>query len=88
MKNSKKWLHLVVGIVLMLFLGLIYAWSIFRAPLGEIFTGWGASELSLTFTLSMIFFCLGGFFGGKLMAKIRPQFIVIIAAARASGTTR
>lgn len=69
------------GVAMLLFLGLLYGWSIFRPPLTEIYPAWTAPQLSLTFTLSMIFFCLGGFFSGKIGAKISSRVLIL-----ASGT--
>jgi len=65
----------------MLFLGLIYAWSIFRAPFNRIFQTWSVSQLSLTFTISMICFCLGGFVCGRLVVILKTQNVIRIAAA-------
>ena len=78
--TNKRWLYLGMGTLTLLFLGLIYAWSIFRTPIGELFPDWSISQLSLTFTISMIFFCLGGFAGGLLSKKLSIRVRMIISA--------
>jgi OFA family oxalate/formate antiporter-like MFS transporter len=45
------------------------------------FPSWAASDLSLTFTISMICFCLGGFLSGRLSSKLKRSLLVLIAAA-------
>jgi OFA family oxalate/formate antiporter-like MFS transporter len=77
----KGWAQLSVGTLLLLFLGLIYAWSVFRSPLGAMFAAWTETELSVTFTISMSFFCLGGFFSGLLLRRLRARYILLLSAA-------
>ena len=78
MKKSNRWLILVIATVSLLFLGLIYALSIFKAPLAELFPTWTVSQLSLTFTISMSMFCIGGFVGGITSKKLglRAKFFI------------
>ena len=79
--NQKKlgirWLYLAVGVVALLFAGIIYGWSILKAPLAADF-GWTADQLALNFTLTMCFFCLGGFVGGLLSKKIGTRLTLIL----------
>ena len=65
---NKRWFYLAVGVVAMLFAGILYAWSILKSPLSAQF-GWGASDLALNFTLAMSFFCIGGLLGARLSKK-------------------
>ena len=55
-KTVTRWLYLITGVISMLFAGIIYAWSILKAPLAVEF-GWNPAELALNFTIMMCFFC-------------------------------
>lgn len=75
---SARWAYLAIGVVAMLFAGVLYAWSILKAPLAAEF-GWGASELALNFTLAMSFFCIGGLLGAQLSKRAGHRVALIIA---------
>ena len=57
---SLRWGYMAVGVIAMLFAGVLYAWSILKSPLASEF-GWGASALALNFTLAMTFFVPAAF---------------------------
>ena len=65
---SVRWLYMVIGVLAMLFAGVLYAWSILKSPLTQEF-GWGQSELAINFTLAMSFFCIGGLLGAQLSKR-------------------
>ena len=66
---------LAVGVFAMLFAGIIYAWSILKIPFAEEL-GYDASALALNFTLTMSFFCLGGFISGFLAKRLGLRLTV------------
>lgn len=78
MKNdlNRRWVYLVLGVVSMLFAGMIYAWSILKAPFAAF---WTAPQLALNFTITMTCFCLGGFVGAKLSKRFGITITIIIA---------
>ena len=71
-----RWAYMAVGILSMLFAGVLYAWSILKAPFAAEF-GWGASELALNFTLAMTFFCIGGLLGARLSGRAGHKIAII-----------
>ena len=73
----KRSYQLLMGTIMMLFLGLIYAWSVFRVPLEESFSQWSQADLSLTFTIAMVSFCTGIIVAGKLLEKVKPRWILL-----------
>jgi len=78
-KLNKRWFYLVAGVLAMLFSGVLYAWSIFSAQFIKEGFGFGESTLSLNFTLTMCFFCLGAFFGSLICKKIGVKITLIIS---------
>ena len=77
--TNNRSLYVIIGFVLFLFLGLLYAWSLFIAPLEKDF-GWTRAQTSLIFTISIIFFCLGGIAGGFITGRKSPGFTILISA--------
>lgn len=69
---------MAIGVVSMLFAGVLYAWSILKAPLATEF-GWGQSELALNFTLAMTFFCTGGLLGSNLSRRAGHRTALLVS---------
>ncbi|MBQ9814815.1 MAG: MFS transporter [Lachnospiraceae bacterium] len=82
--KAKRWVYLVVGTIAMLFAGVIYTWSVLKMPLGQEF-GWSNSQLTVNFTLTMVFFCVGGIIGSLISKKLGVTLTVIIAAILGGG---
>ena len=83
MKNNflkYRWLYLILGVASMLFAGIIYGWSILKAPFAAF---WTAPQLALNFTITMTCFCLGGFVGAKLCKRLGVRHTLLISAALA-----
>lgn len=74
-----RYVYLIYGFFLMLLVGLIYAWSIFVSPLENEF-GWNRTETSFIFSISMVFFCLGGLASGNLMRAFSTRVVFLLAA--------
>ena len=68
MRSASRWIYVAVGCVVLLFSGLVYAWSVLSGPIAAEFPRWTTAQLSLTFTIVMSFFCLGGLTCGALSA--------------------
>lgn len=75
---SVRWFYLAVGVVAMLFAGVLYAWSILKSPLASEFN-WGASELALNFTIAMSFFCIGGLLGARISKRAGHRIALILS---------
>lgn len=75
---KKRWIYLATGIFAMLFSGVLYAWSILKVPFKEDY-GFAEKVLSLNFTITMCFFCLGAFFGSLICKKIGVKLTLILA---------
>jgi len=78
--TAVRWFYVAIGTVMMLCLGTLYAWSIFRTPFAQLYPAWTASNLSVNFTISMVCYCTGGYLGGKLSARTSNVVTAVTAA--------
>lgn len=78
--KKKRWIYGAIGVVVLLFAGLIYAWSILSSPIKVFFSEWSSTQLSFTFTLCMMFFCFGGLASGLLAEKVNSKIILRASA--------
>lgn len=78
--ETKRWLYAAVGVIALLLAGMVYAWSVMSSPIAAYFPDWTKAQISMTFTIVMGFFCIGGFLGGLLSKKIDVRFHVWFAA--------
>ena len=81
MKKINRWRYAVVGCAVLLLSGLVYAWSVLSGPIAAEFPQWSAAQLSLTFTIVMSFFCVGGLVGGLLSGRVSQKVYLWVSAA-------
>ena len=70
---SGRWLFVVLGIVMNVCLGAVYAYSIFLKPVKEAFAGISAFQANQPFMVFLAFFAVLMFFGGRVMEKLGPR---------------
>ncbi|MCL2662621.1 MAG: MFS transporter [Oscillospiraceae bacterium] len=74
---------LIVAFTVMLFAGIIYAWSITNTPFAKVSNGdvLNATQLGLNYTLTIVFFCIGGFAAGLISKHTTSSLRFVLSAA-------
>lgn len=67
--NGKRWRGFFIALIIELFGGFLYAWSVVQLPLEQKY-GWSSSAISLAYTLNFLITALVTLFGGKLKDKL------------------
>ena len=77
-KTLPRTVYAVMGVIVMLFAGLVYAWTTFSKPLTNI---WSQGSLTWTSTIVMAFYCIGALLGGILQKRgVNLRFNLILSA--------
>ncbi|MEM1550642.1 MAG: MFS transporter, partial [Candidatus Bathyarchaeia archaeon] len=86
--ESGRWIFVVSGLIMMLCLGAIYAYSIIRVHLEKIFEGYGirasSTEMQLPYLTFLLLFALSMPLVGRYIEKYGPRKIALLGAALVS----
>ncbi len=72
-----RWTLAVMGTVLMLCLGTVYAWSYFQALLVEDY-GWSNSQVAWIFALAIFFLGASAAVGGPMLPRVGPRRMAML----------
>jgi OFA family oxalate/formate antiporter-like MFS transporter len=73
---GNRWLIAIMGTVLQMCLGTVYAWSIFKKPFQDAY-GWSASEVQLAFAAAICFLGLAAAIGGVVLPRFGPRKLAV-----------
>ncbi len=79
MLKKNRWLIALSAIAIHLSIGSVYAYSVFKNPLAEMF-GWSSTEVTLSFTIAIFFLGTSAATMGRFVEKWGPRKSAIIAA--------
>ena len=72
--ESGRWLFVVLGLIMNVCLGAVYAYSIFLGPVRKAFSDVSAFQANFPFMVFLAFFSVLMFFGGRVMEKLGPGY--------------
>lgn len=75
-KSNKRWTYIFFGIIIMMFLGTVYSYSVFRVALEHEFDI-GSAESGMPYMASLCFYALFMFLTGRFIEKFQPQKILL-----------
>lgn len=77
--KKNRWLIALSAIAIHLSIGSVYAYSVFKKPLEEMF-GWTSTEVTLSFTIAIFFLGMSAATMGRFVEKWGPRKSATIAA--------
>jgi len=83
-KGNKRWLYVLLGILIMMCLGTVYSWSVFRISVEKLYNI-GSAQSGLPYMTSLAFYALFMLITGKYLDKYSPRLIVFIGGLLVGG---
>lgn len=75
--EKKRWRFIVLGITIMMFLGTVYSYSVFRVALEDLFQI-GAAKSGLPYMFALAFYAICMLIIGKYMRHFHPRTLILI----------
>jgi OFA family oxalate/formate antiporter-like MFS transporter len=78
MQNPNRWVIAVAAVIMQICLGAVYGWSVFVKPLIAA-ENWKLTDVSLNFTLAIVFLGFGTVIGGLWLDRVGPRKVATVA---------
>ncbi|QOW10252.1 OFA family MFS transporter [Kaistella flava (ex Peng et al. 2021)] len=78
-KNSNRWFIAIMGTLLQVVLGTVYAWSFFQKPI-MVEYGWTNVQTMWIFSIAILFLGLSAAVGGMILPRFGPRKLATIGA--------
>ncbi len=72
-----RWIYAILGIIIMLCLGTVYSWSVFRGSVEKLYSI-GATQSGFPYMVSLAFYALFMFLSGPYLSKYSPKLIILV----------
>ncbi|MBZ9606736.1 OFA family MFS transporter [Clostridium estertheticum] len=79
MKFKQRWIYVILGIIIMMCLGTVYSWSVFRIPIEKAFNI-GSTQSGFPYMVSLAAYSFFMFITGKYLEKYSPRMIISMGA--------
>jgi MFS family permease len=76
---KKRWIYVLLGILIMMCLGTVYSWSVIRSPIEELFNI-GSTQSGLPYMTSLAFYAIFMLLSGKYLDKVSPRVTITIGS--------
>ena len=77
--QSARWLYVFLGLVIMMMLGTVYSWSVFRLPVEELYNV-GAAQSGLPYMTALLFYSLFMFLTGRFFKTWGPRSTILVGS--------
>lgn len=74
-RNAGRWVFVFLGIIIMMCLGTVYSWSVFRLPIEKLY-GIGSTQSGLPYMFFLASYALFMLLTGKYLDKFSPTIII------------
>lgn len=78
-RQTFRWVYVLTGNLLMMCLGTVYAWSVFRIPVEQTY-GIGTTLSGLPYMVSLAFYALFMLISGKYLSRFSPRLVITAGA--------
>ncbi|WP_108033780.1 L-lactate MFS transporter [Trichococcus patagoniensis] len=74
--SKARWLYVILGLVIMMALGTVYSWSVFRLPVEALYAV-GAAQSGLPYMTALLFYSLFMFLTGRFFNTWSPRKTIL-----------